>query len=47
MQWAMHARYHVRRYLELAREFSPSLVLSERVESAGPIVAAIANSVNP
>lgn len=40
IQWAMHARYHVRRYLELAREFSPSLVISERVESAGPIVAA-------
>ncbi|MBA8827497.1 UDP:flavonoid glycosyltransferase YjiC (YdhE family) [Saccharopolyspora lacisalsi] len=38
-QWAVHARYHLASYLELAEEFAPDLVVSERMEAAGPIIA--------
>ncbi|TVZ80510.1 glycosyltransferase [Streptomyces sp. BK340] len=37
--WQMHARYVLPRYLEFARQWKPDLILSEKLEFAGPIVA--------
>ncbi|MFI9724226.1 nucleotide disphospho-sugar-binding domain-containing protein [Streptomyces sp. NPDC052396] len=38
--WQIHARYLLSRYLEFAQWWKPDLVISDRMEFAGPMVAA-------
>lgn len=37
--WIMHARYHVRRYLDVARSWAPDLIVSDTLDYTGPMVA--------
>ncbi|MFJ9863610.1 nucleotide disphospho-sugar-binding domain-containing protein [Streptomyces sp. NPDC101165] len=39
--WETHARYLLGSYLEFARDWRPDLVVSEQLELAGPVVAAV------
>ena len=39
--WIMHARYLVRSYLRLAREWAPDLIISDRLDFSAPIVGAL------
>jgi hypothetical protein len=39
--WIMHARYHVRSYLAVARSWAPDLIVSDTLDYAGPIVAGV------
>jgi len=39
--WALHARYLLPSYLELARRWKPDLIVCEQLEFAGPIIAAV------